>query len=88
MDRLAHNLDDLRMLLLDLTGRGVNVRFVKECLTFTGQESPMANLLLSVMNAFAQCERELIRERQREGILLAKQTLTVGRVTVIIRRIG
>ena len=33
----------------------------------------MANLLLSVMGAFAEFERELIRERQREGIALAKK---------------
>ena len=33
----------------------------------------MANLLLSVMGAFAQFELELIRERQREGIELAKK---------------
>ncbi len=33
----------------------------------------MANLLLSVMGAFAEFERSLIRERQREGIVLAKK---------------
>lgn len=33
----------------------------------------MANLLLSMMGAFAELERALIRERQREGIALAKQ---------------
>ncbi len=33
----------------------------------------MANLLLSVMGAFAEFEGALIRERQREGITLAKQ---------------
>jgi len=33
----------------------------------------MANLLLSMMGAFAEFERALIRERQREGIALAKQ---------------
>jgi DNA invertase Pin-like site-specific DNA recombinase len=32
----------------------------------------MANLLVSAMGAFAQFERELIRERQREGIAMAK----------------
>lgn len=32
----------------------------------------MSHLLLSVMGAFAQFERDLIRERQREGIALAK----------------
>lgn len=72
MDRLARNLDDLRRIVIGLTKRGVSVEFIKEHLTFTGDDSPMANLLLSVMGAFAQFERELIKERQREGIALAK----------------
>jgi len=73
MDRLARNLDDLRRIVQDLTRHGVRVEFVKECLTFTGEDSPMANLMLSVMGAFAEFERALLRERQREGIALAKQ---------------
>ncbi|CAD84662.1 MULTISPECIES: recombinase family protein [Nitrosomonas] len=73
MDRLARNLDDLRRLVQDLTGRGIRVEFVKEGLIFTGEDSPMANLMLSVMGSFAEFERALIRERQREGITLAKQ---------------
>ena len=73
MDRLARNLDDLRRLVQKLTQRGVRIEFVKERLTFTGEDSPMANLMLSVMGAFAEFERALIRERQREGIALAKQ---------------
>jgi DNA invertase Pin-like site-specific DNA recombinase len=73
MDRLARNLDDLRRLVQQLTQRKVRIEFVKEHLTFTGEDSPMANLMLSVMGAFAEFERALIRERQREGIVLAKQ---------------
>lgn len=73
MDRLARNLDDLRQLVRNLTTRGISVEFIKEGLTFTGDDSPMANLLLSVMGAFAEFERELIKERQREGIAIAKQ---------------
>jgi DNA invertase Pin-like site-specific DNA recombinase len=73
MDRLARNLDDLRRLVRTLTGKGVRVEFVKESLTFTGEDSPMATLLLSVMGAFAEFERALILERQREGIAAAKQ---------------
>jgi DNA invertase Pin-like site-specific DNA recombinase len=73
MDRLARNLDDLRRIVQNLTRRGVRIEFVKEGLTFTGEESPMANLMLSVMGAFAEFERALLRERQREGIALAKQ---------------
>jgi DNA invertase Pin-like site-specific DNA recombinase len=72
MDRLARNLDDLRRLVRELTGKGVKVEFVKEILTFSGVASPMATFMLSVMGAFAEFERALIRERQREGIALAK----------------
>lgn len=73
MDRLARNLDDLRKLVQSLTKRGIRIEFVKESLTFSGEDSPMANLMLSVMGAFAEFERALIRERQREGIAVAKQ---------------
>lgn len=73
MDRLARNLDDLRRIVQTLTEKGVRIEFVKEHLSFTGEDSPMANLMLSVMGAFAEFERALIHERQREGIALAKQ---------------
>ena len=73
MDRLARNLDNLRFIVQTLTQRGVRIEFVKENLTFTGEDSPLANLMLSVMGAFAEFERALIRERQHEGIALAKQ---------------
>jgi DNA invertase Pin-like site-specific DNA recombinase len=73
MDRLARNLDDLRGLVRTLTGKGVRVEFVTEQLAFTGEDSPMATLLLSVMGAIAEFERALILERQREGIATAKQ---------------
>jgi DNA invertase Pin-like site-specific DNA recombinase len=72
MDRLARNLGDLRTVVLDLTERGVKVEFVKENLTFNGDDAPMSMLLLNVMGAFAEFERALIRERQREGIDAAK----------------
>ena len=73
MDRLARNLDDLRRVVQSLTAKGVCIQFIKENLSFTGEDSPMANLMLSVMGAFAEFERSLIKERQREGIALAKQ---------------
>jgi DNA invertase Pin-like site-specific DNA recombinase len=73
MDRLARNLDDLGRIVFDLTKKGVHVQFVKENLTFTGEDSPMSNLLLSLLGAVAEFERSLIRERQREGIELAKR---------------
>ncbi|PYI66043.1 DNA resolvase [Arthrobacter livingstonensis] len=73
MDRLAHNLYDLRSVVQKLTSRGARIEFLKENLVFTGEDSPLANLMLSVMGAFAEFERALIGERQREGIALAKK---------------
>jgi len=72
MDRLARNLDDLRCIVKGLTGRGVAVKFEKEALTFSGESSPMANLMLSMLGAVAEFERALILDRQREGIAIAK----------------
>ena len=97
MDRLARNLDDLRRIVGDLTRRGVQVQFLKESLTFTGEDSPMANLMLSVMGAFAEFERALIKERQREGVALAKQrgaykgrkkALAIQEVDILKRRVA
>lgn len=51
----------------------MRIEFAKESLTFTGEHSPMANLMLSVMGVFAEFEHALIQERQCEGIALAKQ---------------
>jgi DNA invertase Pin-like site-specific DNA recombinase len=72
MDRMARNLDDLRRIVLGLTSRGVRVEFTKEGLSFTGEDSAPSKLLLPVMGAFAEFERSLILERQREGIAIAK----------------
>ncbi|GKX52224.1 recombinase family protein [Budvicia aquatica] len=97
MDRLARNLDDLRKLVQNLTGRGIRIDFVKEGMNFTGDDSPMANLMLSVMGAFAEFERSLIKERQREGIALAKKkgvykgrkhVLTENQVSILIARVA
>lgn len=73
LDRLARNLADLLALVEGLTARGIVVRFIKENLIFTKSEAePLSKLMLHMLGAFAQFERSLIRERQREGIAIAK----------------
>lgn len=72
MDRLARSLEDLRRTVRELAARGVAVQFTKEAMTFTGQDSPMNTLMLSMLGAVAEFERAMILERQREGIVLAK----------------
>ena len=73
LDTLARNLVDLKNIVSELTVRDVTVEFVKERLVFTNEDNAMSNLLLSVISAFAEFECSLIRERQREGIALAKK---------------
>lgn len=73
MDRLARNLDNLRQLVNTQTRRGIRVQFIKENLIFTGEDSPMSNLMLSMLGAFAQFERDMIKDWQKEGIALAKK---------------
>jgi DNA invertase Pin-like site-specific DNA recombinase len=71
MDRFARSLKDLVTEVDQLVKRGVAIQFVKENITFTAQATPMDNLMLQLMGAFAQFEREIILERQKEGIKLA-----------------
>jgi DNA invertase Pin-like site-specific DNA recombinase len=74
MDRLARSVVDLDQLVSRLTGSGVMIRFLKEALMFqaAGQADPLAVFQLQLMGAFAQLERALIRDRQREGIEAAR----------------
>lgn len=85
IDRLARNLIDLQTIVGDLNGKGVSVVFHKENLTFTGNiENPMNKLMLQMMGAFAEFERNLIKERQREGIAQAqKKGVKIGRGRVL-----
>ena len=73
MDRLARNLLDLRKIVKTLTEQKITIHFMKENISFSGEDSSMSMLLLSIMGAFAEFELSLIKERQREGIRLARQ---------------
>jgi len=72
MDRLARNLRDLHGLVDELVQKGVCIEFCKEQLRFDGGSNPMGCLLMSCMGAFAEFEYSIIKERQAEGIAIAK----------------
>ena len=73
IDRLARNAKDLLNLVEQILAKGVTVSFTKNNLTFSpDSKDHMAKLQLTMLAAFAEFERELIRERQREGIAIAK----------------
>lgn len=74
IDRLGRSLVDLNDILNELIGKQVKVYFVKENLEFGFDESdPMKSLMFNMLSSFAQFERELIKDRQREGIAIARE---------------
>jgi DNA invertase Pin-like site-specific DNA recombinase len=78
IDRLARDLCDLQNIVKELNNSGIIVRFEKEELTFSPNSMDIvATLTLQLMGSFAEFERAMIRERQREGIAIAKKA---GRV--------
>lgn len=73
MDRLARNVEDMLRIVRELTRKGVSIRFEKESMTFSPEGTDPRNMLMfTMLSAFSQFERALIRERQREGIAIAK----------------
>lgn len=73
MDRLARNVEDILRLVREMNERGITVQFVRENMFFaSGKDDPRISLMFTMLGAFAQFERELIKERQREGIAIAK----------------
>jgi len=73
MDRLARSLGDLRDIVDEITAKGASITFVKEQQTYSRDtDDAVGRLMLNLLGAFAEFERTLIRERQREGIRLAQ----------------
>lgn len=71
IDRLARNTKHLLEIVETLKARGVTVEFVKNNLAFeAGKTDQYADLMMTMLAAFAQFEREIIRERQKEGIAI------------------
>jgi hypothetical protein len=96
-DRLARNLDDLRALVQGFTRKGVRVKFVKESLAFTGEDSPMANLMLSVRGSSPNSNGHLSGNASGKVYTLAKQrgewkgrkkTLAPERADELVQRAG
>ncbi len=50
----------------------VAIIFVKESLTFNGEDDKFQNIMVTMLGAVYQFERSMLLERQREGIALAK----------------
>ena len=76
IDRLGRDTIDILQTIRDLTSAGIPLISYKENLTTineTGVENMTAKLVIGILGTLAEFERSRIRERQREGIALAKQ---------------
>ena len=75
IDRLGRNLIDILNTIKIFTANKINLKSLKEgfeTLLDGGKENPMAKVVISVMGSIAEMERDRIKERQSEGIIIAK----------------
>lgn len=77
LDRLGRSLIDLESIVRELVEKGVKVQFHKEQMSFSQENNgSMGKLMFQILGAFCEFERNLIRERQAEGI---EQTKKAGK---------
>ena len=75
LSRLARNTRDLLDVVERVLDTGSSISFHKENLHFIAGKTrpPVQDLMLTLLGSIAQFERDLLLDRQREGIALAKQ---------------
>jgi DNA invertase Pin-like site-specific DNA recombinase len=76
IDRLGRNLRDIINTIHFFSQRKIPISFEAQglrTLDESGNENPISKLIISILGVVGEMEREQIRERQREGVLLAKQ---------------
>lgn len=75
LSRLARSVKDLTAIIETIASKGATISFHKEKLIFGADSAsnPFQSLMLNLLGSISQFERELLLERQREGISIAKQ---------------
>ena len=73
LSRWGRSMMDIRNSISFLTSKGVTVTFLKENLTFSGNDDPMSNLLLGILSSLSEWERAVIKSRQMEGVKIAQE---------------
>ena len=72
LDRLGRSLGNLVQLFQDLAEQGVGVRVLDNPMLSTDGNSSQAKLMLGIYGAFAEYERDLLRERTNVGLAAAR----------------
>jgi DNA invertase Pin-like site-specific DNA recombinase len=73
IDRLGRDLLHHKQIVKQITDKGAKITFVKENATFTGNDSPIDILIFTILASYSEFERNLLKERQAEGIVIAKE---------------
>jgi DNA invertase Pin-like site-specific DNA recombinase len=75
IDRLGRDLLDILHTIQFLSEKGIRIHFIQQgliSLDEEGKENPISKMIISILGIVAEMERKQIKERQREGIELAK----------------
>ena len=73
LDRVGRNTKDILEIVKTVKDKGCLIHFHKENLKFDGSKSDLySDLMLTILAGFSEFERNIILERQREGIAIAK----------------
>ena len=73
ISRLARDLMDLQNIITKINDKCATIQFITENLTFApDSDNPIATMQLQILGAVAEFERSIKRQRQLEGIAIAK----------------
>lgn len=75
IDRLGRNLLDILNTIVFFNKKGICIHFIQQgikTLNEDGTENPISKMIISILGVVAEMERNLIRERQAEGVAIAK----------------
>lgn len=73
LDRLSRDLTDLLNIIRELMNRNVSIEFIHEKIVLNNPPTKEQMLYISFHGTFAEYERNVNKERQMAGILLAKK---------------
>ena len=75
IDRLGRNLKDIINTIDFFKEKGICINFIQQglkTLDENGKENPITSMVINILGAVSQMEREQMKERQLEGIRIAK----------------
>ena len=75
IDRLGRNLLDILNTISYFNKKGICIHFIQQglrTLNEDGTENQISKMIISILGVVAEMERNLIKERQKEGIAIAK----------------